>query len=648
MTILELALSTRDVVDVTQFSLRESVSSLFEVEVIVVSRNQSIDLDAAVGQPCRFTLRSAVEGSAPVVRFWDGICSALEQVRSVTRAIDKLATYQMTLVPHLWLATQRRNHRVFQQMSEVEIAIAVLAEWGVEPILRLDPAQYKKRKYRVQYAETDYAFIARMLEEAGVAHLFVQGAERTELVLTDRPQVAAPRKARLPFRDDPSSLDAQDPSIYHAQVGRRVRPGRYTMRDHDPRMAADYRLLASSPGDDATDAEVSLESYHYTPGAFLYEVDRGDDTPVADDKSKVRSDEKEAAQLAKKRMDAARTTAHLVAFDSNAVDLAAGVVVGFVDHPHHSLGDDQLILLLEVRMSGFDTGNIQLSCQGLNAKFAYRPPMTTPRPRVQGIESATVVGPPGEEIHVDEFGRVRIHFHWDRRTTMDDSSSCWIPVSQGWAGTGFGSIALPRVGQEVLVDFLGGDPDRPVITGRVFTNVEKVPYTLPGHKTITVVTKTSSTGGTGGYNEIKAEDKAGRELLSVRAERDMETLVKREERRTVGEDQIEKVGRTRTSSVGNTWVFQALPPPGREKPWPSGLTWDNDKLEIKIGGSTITVLPDSIMMKSDTIDIDGITVASLTSSAGTTNVYAKAKVYVNSSGDDIVVNTPAFIKLNCD
>ena len=166
----------------------------------------------------------------------------------------------------------------------------------------------------------------------------------------------------------------------------------------------------------------------------------------------------------------------------------------------------------------------------MSADLAYHPPDKTPKPRTQGVESATVVGPPGEEIHTDEFGRVRVQFHWDREGGFDENSSCWIRVSQPWGGSGYGATSLPRVGQEVLVDFLAGDPDRPVITGRVYTNLQKTPYKLPDNKTQSGW-KSNSTGGGGGYNELMFEDARGKELLRMQAERDMDTLVQERLRR---------------------------------------------------------------------------------------------------------------------
>jgi len=165
----------------------------------------------------------------------------------------------------------------------------------------------------------------------------------------------------------------------------------------------------------------------------------------------------------------------------------------------------------------------------------YRPPLVTPKPCVAGTITATVVGPHGEEIHTDEFGRVRVHFPWDRESKMDENSSCWVEVAQGWAGAGFGMVHLPRVGQEVLVEFLSGDPDRPVIVGRVFTALQKTPYPLPANKTKSGIRTSSSPGGNG-YNELMFEDKAGEERIEMHAQRDMKTTAERDVTLDVGRD----------------------------------------------------------------------------------------------------------------
>jgi type VI secretion system secreted protein VgrG len=541
---LVVTVASGDTFDIREFSVHERISSLFNVSLIALSDSTNIDFDAIVGQPARFMLSTGA-GGASSVRIWTGICNELQQLAAEE---EGLSTYRLSIVPTLWLATQRRNHRMFQHLSEPDIVKKLLAEWNIEPELKIDGPAYKKRKYRVQYAESDYAFICRMLEDAGVSFYFEAKEGESTLVLSDAPQSNEPRAHKIAFRDNPTVANKEH--VTSVLIGQKVRPGRYTMRDHDYRRPPTYKLVAGASASRLS-VEDKLERFHYTPGAFLFGTDKGgDDSPNADDKGKTRTDETEAAVLAKKRLEAKRSEGSVVSFSTNAHDLAPGVVMSILDHPRADLGANKRLLIIEAVLNGTNDGEWQHHCEARSADAPFRPPLSTPKPKISGVESATVVGPAGAEIHTDEFGRVRVHFHWDRESKMDENSSCWIHVSQPWGGSGYGGSNLPRVGQEVLVDFLGGDPDRPVITGRVFTNLQKVPYKLPENKTQSGW-KSSSTGGTGGYNEIMFEDSAGKELLRMQAERDLNKLVKHDESVTIGNDRTKNVKNNEAVTIGN-------------------------------------------------------------------------------------------------
>jgi type VI secretion system secreted protein VgrG len=538
---LALRLDVSDALDVRRFAIEQRMSSLFEVTLTALSDDADIDFDAVVGRPASFRMHGGAQALVPF-RFWTGLCKHAQQV-----AVEEtgLSTYEITIVPTLWLATQRRNHRMFQQLSELDIARKLLAEWGIEPELRI-AGTYRKREYRVQYAESDYAFLCRMLEDAGISFFFEQGDTETRLVLTDAPQSVEARPS-IPFRDNPTtSLDREYVTKLH--VGQQVRPGRYTLRDHDTRLAASYPLLADARAPGAG-VEGRLERFHYTPGAFLFGTDQGDDQPHGDDKGKTRSDEREGGALARKRLEAKRSSAKACSFETNVADLAPGVVTAVLDHPRSDVAGKPLLVIAS-SIRGDSHGEWTHRCEARRADVAYRPRLATRKPRISGVESATVVGPAGEEIHTDELGRVRVHFHWDRESRMDQNSSCWIHTSQPWGGAGYGGTNLPRVGQEVLVDFLGGDPDRPIITGRVYTSLQKTPYTLPGNKTQSGW-KSSSSPQTGGYNEIMFEDAAGRELVRMQAERDLHKLVKHDEEVTIGHDRTKLVEHDDALTVGN-------------------------------------------------------------------------------------------------
>jgi type VI secretion system secreted protein VgrG len=521
---------------------KEALSKLFRVSLTVVGRNADIDFESVVGQPAHFGLFGALPLPG-CVRHWYGICNHFELQRVEATG---LSTYHMTIVPVLWLLTQRRNHRIFQQMSEPEIVLALLKEWDIKPAVQLS-SEYKARKYRAQYGESDHAFISRMLEDAGITYYFEQTEDGTRMVLSDAPQANPMRKLRVAHRDEPSVASELE-HVTNLRIGRRLRPGRYTMQDHDYRRSPSNQPRASAAA--ASALEKKLERFHYTPGAFLYRSDKGDPTPTADDRGMTRTDDDEGKRIAQNRLDAKRNSAKICTFETNAHDLAPGVVMGVLDHPRADLAPDKGWLVAASSLRGKSNERWSHACELRNAELPFRPPVTTEKPRIPGVETATVVGPPGEEIHTDEFGRVRVHFHWDRESRMNEESSCWLHVNQPWGGAGYGGTNLPRIGQEVIVDFVGGDPDRPIITGRIYTNLQKTPYSLPANKTQSGW-KSNSSPTTGGYNEIMFEDKAGEELVRMQAEKNLHKLVKNDEEVKIGNDRNKEVGRDDFHKVGN-------------------------------------------------------------------------------------------------
>ncbi|MEZ4309814.1 MAG: type VI secretion system tip protein TssI/VgrG [Polyangiaceae bacterium] len=546
---MECSIATGDALDVRSFHAAERMNQMFEVTVVALCENPDIDFESAAGQPMVFSARQGADAQA--ARTWTGLCSHIEQIGVEERGAS---TYRIVLVPLLWLTSQRRNHRMFQLVSEVDIVKKILGEWGIPCEWKLS-GSYKKRKYRVQYGETDFAFLSRMLEDAGISFYFRTEEGDTQLILHDSPQSEAPRSPPIAFRDNPTDADREH--VTEVRVGRKIRPGKYTVRDHDYRRPPSYDLRSTAQG--GAGIEGSLEQFHYAPGAFLFEADRGDATPIADDRGKYRTDEKEATALATRRLESKRATARTITFDTNTVDLAPGKVVSFLDHPKSELAPGKTFLVTEQALSGQINGRWTCTCEAVSTTVAYHPPLVTPKPKTSGVESATVVGPAGEEIHTDEFGRVRVHFHWDRESSMNETSSCWIHVSQPWGGSGFGGTNLPRIGQEVIVDFLGGDPDRPVIIGRLYTNLQKTPYKLPDNKTQSGwQSRSSPGGGASNYNEIMFEDKKGKELVRMQAEKDLDKLVKNDETVKIGHDRTKLVVHDDALTVGNDRTRQVV------------------------------------------------------------------------------------------
>ncbi len=515
MPLLELAFESGETsLDVRLFDVHESVSGLFSVSIRARSASPDLDLESIVGKKASFRIVSGVAFGRVQARLWTGVCNHIEQIQAEPTG---LSTYHLRIVPTLWLLTQRRNHRLYQHLSIPDIADQILAEWSIEPAWSIDRGAYPRLEYKCQYGESDYTFLTRLLEEAGIAFTFPNDADDeaqgSVLTLSEALHQGAPRPApNLPFADNPNQA-AEKEFITNVALAHEVRPGAHVVRDYDFRNPA-FALFGTAQK--AAPPEDKLEQYHYLPGAVLVEGGSGamgggpnppgSETPVADDKGIARYDPKFAAALAQRALDARRVSKRTVTFESNALDLAPGVILSMDNHPHSELDPDRQLLLTEVQFRGETGAEWTRSCQAVFADAPYRPLRQTSKPDATGVQSATVVGRSGQEIDVDELGRVRVQFPWDRQGTNDDSSSAWIRVSQGWAGTGFGLINIPRIGQEVLVGFLGGDPDQPVIVGRVFNQQSPVPYKLPDNKTRSTWKSNSSARLRNGFNEIMFED----------------------------------------------------------------------------------------------------------------------------------------------
>jgi type VI secretion system secreted protein VgrG len=527
--VLELV-GADDHFDVREFSLEDGLSSLFSIDLVALSENPAVDFETVVGKAATFRVkvREGMYGGAGAP-CWSGIVSEIHQLRSEETG---LSTYHLTVVPRLWLLTQRTNCRVFQQMTDLEVVRALLGEWGITPTVETSRA-YKTRKYRVQYQETDHAFISRLLEAAGITYFFRRGPDGSTLVLHDGPERGEKREHPLEHLNQPQGRGLHATGF---RASRTVRSGKVTLADHDLRLA--NTPLLSQTQASTHETEAALEQFIYTPGAFRFGNKGPKDTPHADDRGRTRTDPEEGQRLADQAAHAGTARAKRFSFDSNALDLAAGSVL---DVSGHAVAEREgALLLTRVGFSGTSDSAPHVSASAAAISTPFRPEAVTPTPAIHGVECATVVGPSGETIHTDEFGRVRVQFHWDRYGKMDEQSSCWVPVNQPWAGQAQGALNLPRIGQEVIVGFLAGNPEEPIIVGRLFTNLLRPPFPLPQNKTQNGF-HSASVPATGGYNELMFEDKAGSELIRQRAERDFSTRVNRNHDLSIGNDRAAHV-----------------------------------------------------------------------------------------------------------
>ncbi len=532
--------------DVRRIEVREALSALFRASIQAVSHDASLDLSALVGQPAALGCESPVDHALRPKRLWTGVCAYAAQVRTVPA--PGLSTYQIEIAPLLWLLTQRSSHRIFQHLSIPDIADVLLAEHAIAPVWEIDRGSYPKLEIKIQYGESDFAFFTRLLEEAGITFLFEDGEAETALVLRDAPQARPVRAASLPYFENANTA-ARREYVSEARVGREVRPGAFVLQDYD------FRRPALPLGEQAPKAKAPEdvnEQVRYEPGAYLAEIGAGGDTPVADDKGVARYDIGYGKAKATRLLAGARAGKLGVTLLTNAIDPRPGTILTISDHAHPDVADRPL-LTTHYTLEAETVEVFNVSVHAVSAELPYLPPAITRKPAVHGIQSATVVGPRSatsdDEIHVDEFGRVRVQFPWDRDGQADDFASCWMRVSQGWSGKAYGMISIPRVGQEVLVTFLDGDPDQPVVTGRLYNKVNPVPYALPDNKTIST-SKTDSSPGSGGYNEIKFEDRKGQELFYHQAERDQRVLIKNDETITVLSNRRKDVAVMETDTTG--------------------------------------------------------------------------------------------------
>jgi len=528
-----LSLACGEQLAVHRFSIREAISSPFAIRILARSPDPCLDFGAIVRRPAALRLVSGTR-FALRERRWAGVCRHIHLMGALSGADGEagLFMYELLLTPRLSRLTKRINRRVFQHQTAPEIARTLLAEWALPAAWHIDEAEHPRLVYRVQHAESDLAFLSRLLEEAGIAYTFVDdGGPDARLVMSDAPARTGPRREAPIGHVDEPGLAGEREFVTAVDVAEEDRGEAVTIRDHDFQRPA-WPLLGEAERGPAeeNEGEVQLERLSYRPGAFLVERAEG-----------AVHDAAHGARLAARELEAERTGHCLITFETNAINLAPGVVFAIEGHPRPELDPRLGLLVTELSIDGTPDGAWTIRAAAVPASEPYRPPRCTPKPEVSSVQTAVVVGPPGQEIYTDAHGRVRVQFRWDREGALDERSSCWLRVSQGWAGAGFGMFALPRVGQEVLVGFDDGDPDQPIIVGRVANTLNPAPLRLPAEQAQSVWRSASSPGGEG-YNEIRFDDRKGHELLAMRAERDRRT--------SVGLDEALTVGRHCTRTVG--------------------------------------------------------------------------------------------------
>jgi type VI secretion system secreted protein VgrG len=496
----------------------ETLGRLFHFELDLMSEGAPIDFKTILGQ--NVTVRVARYDDD--VRYFNGYISkfSFAGVEEVKDSGKKLYMYRATMVPWTWFLTRVSDCRIFQEMKVPEIIEKVFRNNGMTDFDNQLTGTYRKWEYCVQYRETDFNFVSRLMENEGIYYYFKHENGKHTLVLCDGASAhsAAPGYASL-LADQPDFSSGHDRYLWNWTLGHEVTPNQYALTDFNP-LQPKSGLFKSANVSHEHDPGV-MEIFDY-PGGY---VDPGEGREYV----AIRMKETEAQYAVGHGTSMARGIYPGATFKLEGQD-------GFDDAEYlitsvsYQAKSDDMGAGLGKSGGGGSSFVCQITC--IPKEYEFRAPRVTPKPLVQGPQTAVVVGPSGEEIHCDKYGRVKVKFHWDREPVMNETASCWIRVSQNVAGKGWGSIQIPRIGQEVIVEFLEGDPDRPIITGRVYNGDNMPPYALPGSATMSSWKSNSSKGG-GNFNEIRFEDKKDEEQIFIYAGKNMDVRVKNDRFETV-------------------------------------------------------------------------------------------------------------------
>jgi type VI secretion system secreted protein VgrG len=581
----------------SSFEVTEELSKPFEIRVECLSTDQNIDFNPALGQKAH--IRYNTIGKAK--RCFSGMLVEA----SWFGEREAMSSYQIVLRPWFWLLTQASDCRIFQNKTPLQIIEDVFKKSGFTDFEIKTTENYKAIDYYVQYRETNFDFVCRTMETFGIYYYFKHSADNHIMVLADaksshQPIPSLPKCRFIGMGE--RTRDTEE-TLSSWLSGRMFRTGKVTVKAFDfDKPSANLTADHTSGGGYAHD---TLEVYDY-PEKYK----QGEESDLGQKYAKARL---QAAQSLDKRRHAA----------GDAASLFPGGLTTLEKHPMDSENKEYLVVAATHSFvaESYRSGSSSASGDSYSGHYTlqlsdrpFRAPIETPKPVIYGPQTAVVVGPKGEEIYTDKHGRIKVQFHWDRQGKNDDKSSRWIRVSQTHSGKGWGGVYLPRIGMEVVVEFIEGDPDRPLVVGTVYNGDNKMPYDMPTNKTQAgMKTRSSKGGGEANYNEFVFEDKKGSEFVRFHAEKDMDYTVEDKETRTVkgknkkaaGEttratviekgddiltvktgDQHVTIGRDQIIDVAENIIMKA-----------------GTSITLKVGLSTITMTKSSITIKSPTITV---------------------------------------------
>jgi type VI secretion system secreted protein VgrG len=526
------------------FRGKERLGAPYRYDLTLLSDDANLAVDDVLGH----SLTVHIKLDTGDTRFFNGIVTYFAKAGMAM----KHTRYVAVLNPKLSLFDYTRDCRIFFDGDAPTHAQSVLAQRGFGDVNASLQGSFRTREYTVQYRESDFNFVQRLFEEEGIYYFFKHEQDHHAMVLAD----SAGAHAKVPGYEEVLYLPKQrrqareQEHFWSLSSATSLYAGKFTvLRGYDyskarPRsgQVEQKTSAAAQPGGD-------FEDYDY-PGGLYEGPDAEADAAV--------------------RLEGGHVANTLIEVEGNTMGLGVGDLVKLrkplsVDgefNPFWKEADfDKEFLITSatyfISINQYETGDVasadepfQATYTLLDSQSPFRPPRTAPKARIEGPQTALVVGPGGEEIHTDKFGRVKVQFDWDRLGQHDEKSSCWVRVAQVWAGKQWGAIHIPRIGQEVIVEFLDGDPDRPIITGRVYNTDSMPPYSLPDNKTQSGIKSRSSKGGAAGnFNELRFEDLKGSEEIHMQAEKDLNILVKNDETREVGHDRIKHVVHDETTNV---------------------------------------------------------------------------------------------------
>ncbi|MBF8702738.1 type VI secretion system Vgr family protein [Pseudomonas putida] len=535
--------------EVVSFELDEMISSPFQLKLELISFEDEVDFGQLLDKPVLFTIW---RGERPL-RYVHGLVSSFSQGETGfcrTR-------YRALVEPVLARAGLRSNWRIFQHKTVPQILELMLKRQGIARFEIKSMGEHQVREFCVQAGETDLDFIARLAGEEGFVYRFEHTPKHHQLVITDRllalGQIS--RSALKANDEDEDFFDEDDigpdqvlyransggdqarPCLRRLRYSEQVRTARQVQRDYtftNPQYRQEHRAGDSS----ITHQSRDYERFDY-PGRYKRDA--------------------VGVPFTATRLTGLRHDARIAEVEGDDVRLQPGLSFTLVEHPRNDLNAHWRVMRVHHQGSQFTSLQEEAAEAAQGTRYSQEAvlvpgriewrPAPLPKPRIDGPHMATVVGPPGEEIYCDEWGRVKVSFPWDRESENNEFSSCWVRVSQGWAGGSWGAMAIPRIGQDVIIQYVNADPDQPMITGRTYCGDQLPPYDLPEHKTRMTIKSQTHKGD--GFNELRFEDELGKEEVFIHAQRDQNNVVGNDETTRVGRNRIEQVGNDEYLNIGH-------------------------------------------------------------------------------------------------